>query len=55
MSPLGGFFPKILWKDAALEISLEESYRSFIVIYSCDMPGVLLRTLIYSVPRIGRE
>lgn len=36
-------------------MSLTESYRNFVIIYACGIPGVLVGALMYSVPRIGRK
>ncbi|KAK4694400.1 hypothetical protein P7C71_g3168, partial [Lecanoromycetidae sp. Uapishka_2] len=52
----GGFLPKILLiKNSAIDISVAESYRNFVIIYICGVPGVLLGALMYAVPRVGRK
>ena len=52
----GSFLPKILLlKNGAINISVAETYRNFIIIYICGIPGVMLGALMYAVPRIGRK
>ena len=53
---LGSFLPKILLKkNSAIHISTAESYRNFVIIYICGVPGVMLGALMYGVPRVGRK
>ena len=52
----GSFLPTILLeKNSAIKISVAETYRNFIIIYICGVPGVLLGALMYVVPRVGRK
>lgn len=52
----GGFLPKILLiKNSAINVSVAESYRNFVIIYICGIPGVMLGALMYAVPHIGRK
>lgn len=52
----GGFLPKILLiKNSAIDISVSETYRNFVIIYICGVPGVLLGALMYAVPHVGRK
>lgn len=52
----GGFLPKILLiKNSAINVSVAESYRNFVIIYICGVPGVMLGALMYAVPRVGRK
>lgn len=39
----------------AIKVSLTESYRNFVIIYSCGIPGVMLGALMYAIPRVGRK
>ena len=53
---IGFYLPDILKvKDSALDISTAETYRNYVIIYICGIPGVLLGALMYGVPRIGRQ
>ena len=53
---LGSFLPKILLlKNSAIDISTAESYRNFVIIYICGIPGVGLGALMYGIPRVGRK
>lgn len=53
---LGSFLPKILLaKNAAIKVSVRQTYLNFIIIYVWGIPGVLLGALMYGVPRIGRK
>ena len=55
-SNLGSFLPKILLqKNSEINISTEESYRNFILIYFPGIFGVLLGATMYAVPRVGRK
>ena len=52
----GSFLPTILLKkNSAIKVSVAETYRNFVIIYICGIPGVLLGALMYAVPRIGRK
>ena len=52
----GAFLPKILLaKNSAIDISTAETYRNFVIIYICGVPGVMLGALMYAIPRIGRK
>ena len=52
----GSFLPTIiLTKNKAISVPLKTSYRNFIIIYICGIPGVLLGASMYAVPRIGRK
>lgn len=48
--------PKILLeKNNAIHVSKTETYRNFIIINLCGIPGVLLGALMYGVPLVGRK
>jgi hypothetical protein len=52
----GSFLPKILLlKNSAIHIPVAETYRNFVIIYICGIPGVMLGALMYGIPRIGRK
>ncbi|KAH9882122.1 hypothetical protein J1614_001294 [Plenodomus biglobosus] len=52
----GSYLPQILaLKNGALNLSLDYTYRSYIYIYIPGVFGVLLGTLAYRAPRIGRK
>lgn len=52
----GTYLPQILaLKNGALNLSLDYTYRSYIYIYMPGVFGVLLGTLAYRAPRIGRK
>lgn len=52
----GSFLPTILLsKNKAIDISTAETYRNFVIIYICGIPGVMLGALMYVVPRVGRK
>ena len=52
----GSFLPKILIeKNSEIDVSTEETYRNFILIYFPGIFGVLLGALMYAVPRVGRK
>lgn len=56
MRHLGSFLPTILLsKNKAIDISTAETYRNFVIIYICGIPGVMLGALMYVVPRVGRK
>jgi hypothetical protein len=45
----------LIKKNSAIHVSLRTSYRNFIIIYICGVPGVMLGALMYAVPRVGRK
>lgn len=52
----GSFLPTILLqKNSAIDISTAETYRNFVIIYICGIPGVMLGALMYVIPRVGRK
>ncbi|KAL9127488.1 MAG: hypothetical protein Q9217_003644 [Psora testacea] len=52
----GSFLPKILLKkNSAIDVSVAETYRNFVLIYFPGIFGVLLGALMYAIPRIGRK
>ncbi|KAJ9644448.1 hypothetical protein H2201_007822 [Coniosporium apollinis] len=52
----GFYLPQILQlKNAAISLSLRYTYRSYMYIYAPGIAGVLLGSLMYGVPRIGRK
>ena len=52
----GSLIPKILKKkDQAIDISTARTYRNYVIIYICGIPGVLLGALMYAVPFVGRK
>ncbi|KAF6221145.1 hypothetical protein HO133_002826 [Letharia lupina] len=52
----GSFLPTILLqKNNAIDISTAETYRNFVIIYVCGIPGVMLGALMYVIPRVGRK
>ncbi len=52
----GSFLPKILLdKNSAIDVSTSTTYRNFVIIYICGIPGVLLGALMYGIPRVGRK
>lgn len=53
---LGSLLPKILLeKNSAINVPLKETYRNFVIIYICGIPGVLLGALMYRIPLVGRK
>lgn len=38
-----------------MNVSVNETYRNFVIIYMCGIPGVLLGALMYRVPLVGRK
>lgn len=53
---LGYFLPGILLaKNQDLNISLKQTYRDYVIIYICGIPGVVLGAMMYGVPRVGRK
>ncbi|MCJ1268128.1 hypothetical protein MMC22_008014 [Lobaria immixta] len=52
----GSLLPKILLeKNSAIHVSVKETYRNFIIICMCGIPGVLLGASMYGVPLVGRK
>ncbi|CAF9910653.1 MAG: hypothetical protein HETSPECPRED_010136 [Heterodermia speciosa] len=52
----GSYLPKILLvKNTAIKLTTAQTYRDFVIIYICGIPGVLLGALMYGVPRVGRK
>lgn len=52
----GSLLPKILLKkNSTIHVSVTETYRNFIIIYLCGIPGVLLGAAMYGVPIMGRK
>ncbi|KAL8939538.1 MAG: hypothetical protein Q9216_003298 [Gyalolechia sp. 2 TL-2023] len=52
----GSLLPKILLnKNREIDVSTEETYRNYVIIYVCGIPGVLLGALMYGVPLVGRQ
>ena len=52
----GTYLPKILLvKNTAIKLTTSETYRDFVIIYICGVPGVLAGALMYGVPRVGRK
>ena len=42
-------------KNTAIKLTTAQTYRDFVIIYICGVPGVLLGALMYGVPRVGRK
>ncbi|KAF1362949.1 MFS general substrate transporter [Lizonia empirigonia] len=52
----GSYLPRIIaLKNGALHLSLDYTYRSYILIYLPGTIGVLLGSLLYRTPNIGRK
>ncbi|KAL8785213.1 MAG: hypothetical protein Q9213_003482 [Squamulea squamosa] len=52
----GSFLPQILLdKGRQIEVSTATTYRNYVIIYICGIPGVLLGALMYGVPLVGRQ
>ncbi|KAJ4379918.1 hypothetical protein N0V86_005102 [Didymella sp. IMI 355093] len=52
----GSYLPRIIaLKNGALHLSLDYTYRSYILIYMPGTIGVLLGSLLYRTPAIGRK
>lgn len=48
--------PKVLLeKNSAVQVSVTETYRNFVFIYLCGIPGVLLGAFMYGAPLVGRK
>ena len=52
----GSYLPRIIaLKNGALNLSLDYTYRSYILIYFPGTIGVLLGSLLYRTPNVGRK
>lgn len=52
----GSFLPKIIaLKNGSLNLSLEFTYRSYLLIYFPGVFGVALGALCYNIPHVGRK
>ncbi|KAL8689891.1 MAG: hypothetical protein Q9218_004540 [Villophora microphyllina] len=52
----GSLLPQILLtKNHEINVSTAETYRNYVIIYICGIPGVLLGALMYGVPLVGRQ
>lgn len=52
----GAFLPKIIArKNGAINVSLEQTYRSYVYIYLPGVVGVLAGVLCYDLPKVGRQ
>ncbi|KAL8670038.1 MAG: hypothetical protein Q9168_005399 [Polycauliona sp. 1 TL-2023] len=52
----GSVLPSILLnKGREIAVSTATTYRNYVIIYICGIPGVLLGALMYGVPLIGRQ
>ncbi|KAL8729888.1 MAG: hypothetical protein Q9166_004445 [cf. Caloplaca sp. 2 TL-2023] len=52
----GSLLPQILLdKGREIKISTATTYRNYVIIYICGIPGVLLGALMYGVPLVGRQ
>lgn len=48
--------PQILLnKGREIEVSTATTYRNYVIIYICGIPGVLAGALMYGVPLVGRQ
>ena len=55
-SVAGSFLPTILLaKNKEIKVTVSETYRNYIIIYTPGIVGVLLGALMYAVPFIGRK
>lgn len=53
---VGTYLPQILaLKNGAINVSLRDTYRSYVYIFLPGTVGVLLGSLLYRVPSIGRK
>lgn len=53
---IGSFLPKIIaLKNGSLNLSLEFTYRSYLLIYFPGVFGVALGALCYNIPHVGRK
>ncbi|KAL9595142.1 MAG: hypothetical protein Q9219_006630 [cf. Caloplaca sp. 3 TL-2023] len=52
----GSLLPQILLdKNREIKVSTAVTYRNYVIIYICGVPGVLLGALMYGVPLVGRQ
>ncbi|QRV97768.1 major facilitator superfamily transporter [Ceratobasidium sp. AG-Ba] len=52
----GSFLPTILLrKNEAINVSLTDTYKSYIIIYVCGIPATLLAAALVEVPMVGRK
>lgn len=52
----GSLLPQILLdKNHEINVSTAETYRNYVIIYVCGIPGVLLGALMYGIPLVGRQ
>jgi len=52
----GAFLPTILLrKNQEIDVSLRDTYKSYIIIYVCGIPATLLAAGLVQVPRLGRK
>ncbi|KAL8808288.1 MAG: hypothetical protein Q9223_001612 [Gallowayella weberi] len=52
----GGFLPQILLKKGReIKVSTATTYRNYVIIYICGIPGVLVGASMYGVPLVGRQ
>ena len=52
----GTFLPTVIAKkNAAIHVSLEDTYKSYVYIYLPGVIGVFLGVLCYDLPRVGRK
>ncbi|PRP84042.1 hypothetical protein PROFUN_08504 [Planoprotostelium fungivorum] len=52
----GAFFPLILRREGlSLNVSVEDTYRNYILISICGIPGTLLAAGLIELPRVGRK
>ncbi|KAG9109344.1 hypothetical protein FRC07_008338 [Ceratobasidium sp. 392] len=56
MGKVRSFLPTILLrKNQAINVSLRDTYKSYIIIYVCGIPATLLAAGMVEVPRLGRK
>ncbi|KAL8885333.1 MAG: hypothetical protein Q9215_006799 [Flavoplaca cf. flavocitrina] len=52
----GSLLPQILLdKGREISVSTATTYRNYVIIYICGIPGVLVGALMYGVPLVGRQ
>ncbi|QRW05943.1 major facilitator superfamily transporter [Ceratobasidium sp. AG-Ba] len=52
----GSFLPTILLrKNEAINVSLTDTYKSYIITYVCGIPATLLAAALVEVPMVGRK
>lgn len=53
---IGHYFPKIIAiKDSEVSLTLTQTYRNYIIIYSPGIVGVLIGAMLIRVPKLGRK